>query len=69
MFKITSETKTGRSPGQTAVLLQGRFSRSGPVHCVMKEEVAQTRVRLCHPSPQVIEQALQGDHSSVLEST
>lgn len=60
---------TRHSPGQTAVLLQGRFSRRGPVHWVVKEEVAQTRVRLCQPSPQVIEHALQGDHSSVLAST
>lgn len=55
-----------KSPGQTAVLLQGLFSRSGPVHWVVKEEVAQRRVRPCQPSPHVAEQALQGDHSSVL---
>lgn len=56
----------GNSPGQTAVLLQGRFSRRGPVHWVVMEAVAQMRVRLCHPSPQVMEHVLQEDHSSVL---
>lgn len=39
------------------------------MHWVVKEEVAQTRVRLCQPSPQVIEQELQEDHSSDLAST
>lgn len=50
------------------MLLQGRFSRRAPVHCVVKEAVAHRRLRLCQPSPQVTEHELQGDHSSILGS-
>lgn len=57
------------SPVHTAVLLHERFSRRGPVHWVVKEAVAQRRVRPCQPSPQLTEHVLQGDHSSVLPST
>lgn len=49
-------------------MLQGRFSRRGPVHWEVKEAVAQRRLRLCQPSPQLTEQELQGDHSSILAS-
>lgn len=56
------------SPGQTTELLHGRFSRRGPVHWVVKEEVAQRRERLCQPSPQVTEHGLQEAHSSVFAS-
>lgn len=56
------------SPVHTAVLLHERFSRRGPMHWVVKEVVAQRRVRLCQPSPQLTEHELQGDHSSVLAS-
>lgn len=58
------------SPVHTAVLLHDRFSRRGPTHWVVKDEVvvAQRRVRLCQPSPQLTEHELQGDHSSVLAS-
>lgn len=63
-----TERGTGHSPGHTAVLLQGRFSRRGPVHWEVKEVVAQRRLRLCQPSPQLTEHELQEDHSSILAS-
>lgn len=56
------------SPVHTAVLLHERFSRRGPTHWVVKEVVAQRRVRLCQPSPQLTEHELQVDHSSALAS-
>lgn len=56
------------SPVHTAVLLHERFSRSGPTHWAVKEVVAQRRLRLCQPSPQLTEHELHGDHSSGVAS-
>lgn len=62
IFYEREKEERSHSPGQTTVLLQGRFSRRDPV------QVVQMRVRLWDPSPQVTEHELQEDHSSVLAS-
>lgn len=55
-------------PGHTAELLHSLCSRSGPLHCVLYEDDTQKRVRVCQPSPQVLEHTLHGDHSSAAGS-
>lgn len=56
------------APGHTAELLHSLCSRSGPLHCVLYEDDTQKRVRVCQPSPQVLEHTLHGDHSSAAGS-
>lgn len=55
-------------PGQVAVLLQVRVSRSNPLHSVPYGEETQERVRTWEPCPHVSEQTLHCDHSSAAGS-
>lgn len=55
-------------PGQVAVLLQVRVSRSSPLHSVPYGEETQERVRTWEPCPHVREQTLHCDHSSAAGS-